>query len=69
MTYSSPPEPLELVGLDQAFLRAARNAQRTAAQTGTKLAIWRDGKVALVDPDSITLPMPEALPPRGRTTG
>jgi hypothetical protein len=69
MTNPSPHEPLELAGLDQAFLRASRNAQRTAAQTGTKLAIWRDGKVALVDPDSIALPIPEELPSRGQTTG
>jgi hypothetical protein len=68
MTFSPPPEPLELdlVGLEQAFLRASWNAQRIAAQTGTKLAFWRDGKVALIDPDSITLPMPAELPPRGK---
>ncbi len=69
MTTSPPPEPLDLVGLDQAFLRASWNAQRIAAQTGTKLAIWRDGKVALIDPDSITLPMPAELRPKVKPIG
>jgi hypothetical protein len=69
MTNPPKPELQELAGLEQAFLRASWNAQRIAAQTGTKLAIWRDGKVALIDPDSITLPMPAELPPRVKIDG
>jgi hypothetical protein len=41
-----------------ALQRAAVNAPKIAKQNGIPLVIWRDGKVALVDPDSIILPTP-----------
>lgn len=39
---------LGLSGADAAFLRAAEQARRIAAQSGTPLAIWQDGRVVLI---------------------
>ena len=42
--------------LAQAFLRASRQAQRIAQQTGTPLAVWRDGTVCLIPPETVLEP-------------
>jgi hypothetical protein len=42
---------LELLGLthaDAAIHRAAEQARRIAAQSGTPLAVWQDGRVVLI---------------------
>lgn len=60
-------EALGLLDADAAFYRAALQAQRIAMQTGTPLAIWRDGHTVLVPPEQITLPpapTPSPSPPR-----
>ena len=71
MTTTSILESLGLLGADPAFQRASRNAQRIAAQTGTQLAVWRDGQVVMIAPDAATLasllphpPSPSSLTPR-----
>lgn len=48
---SPTSDSLGLQGADAAMQRAAEDARRIAAQTGTPLAIWRDGRV-------ITIPVP-----------
>lgn len=47
---------LGLLDTEPAMLRAAEQARRIAMQTGTQLALWRDGRVVLVDPESVVLP-------------
>ncbi len=39
--------------IDAAMRRAAKSARDLAKQTGTKLALWRDGHVVHVDPDEL----------------
>ena len=51
MTTTSILESFGFLGAEAAFKRASRNAHRIAAQTGTELVIWRDGRVVFVDPD------------------
>lgn len=53
------------IDTDPAMLRAAEQARRIAIQTGTQLAFWRDGKVVLVDPESIVLPTSPVTGPQG----
>jgi hypothetical protein len=47
---------LGLLDTEPAMLRAAEHARRVAIQTGTPLVLWRDGRVVLVDPESVVLP-------------
>ena len=58
-------EHLGLLDTEPAMLRAAEQARRTAILAGTPLAIWRDGKVVLVDPESIVLPTSPVTGPQG----
>jgi len=41
-------DTLGLRGADAAMLRTAADVRRIAAQTGTPIATWRDGRVVLV---------------------
>ena len=43
-------------GIEAALLRAAARARENARRHGTKLVIWRDGKVCEVDSDEVPLP-------------
>lgn len=52
----NPEWDRELKGIEAALLRAAARARETARRCGTKLVIWRDGKVCEVDPDEVPLP-------------
>lgn len=56
---------LGLLDTEPAMLRAAEQARRAAIQAGTSLAFWRDGRVVLVDPECIVLPMSPANGPQG----
>lgn len=58
-------EHLGLLDTEAPMLRAAEQARRTAILAGTQLAIWRDGKVVLVDPESIVLPTNPTPWPQG----
>ena len=64
---STPTSILEsfgFLGADAAFKRASRNAHRTAAQTGTQLVFWRDGRLVFVDPDpDAFIPFPTVISP------
>ena len=53
----------DFIGSDAALLRAAARARETARRHGTKLVIWRDGKVCEVDPDEV--PLPDVESPEG----
>ena len=48
MTTTNMQIVLGLSGADAAILRAAQQARRIAAQSGTMLAIWQDGRVVLI---------------------
>lgn len=50
----------ELEGIEAALLRAAARARETARRHGTKLVIWRDGKMCEVAPDEAPLPEVES---------
>ena len=43
----------------KALLRAAQRAREVARRTGTKLVVFRDGKLQELDPDSPELDSPE----------
>ncbi len=64
---STPTSILEsfgFLGADAAFKRASRNAHRIAAQTGTQLVFWRDGRLVFVDPDpDAFIPFPTVISP------
>ncbi|MBA3845232.1 MAG: hypothetical protein H0X45_01175 [Planctomycetes bacterium] len=45
-------------GIDAAMKRAAEEVRRIAAQTGTPIVIWRDGKIVHVSPTGDTGPAP-----------
>ena len=47
-------ESLGLLATEPACERAAQQAQRIAAQTGTPLVIWRDGRVVTVPPQPVS---------------
>lgn len=59
MSSAPPIEPFALPDAEAAFARAAAQARRIAAQTGTPLAVWHDGRVVLIAPDA---PMPGSVP-------
>ncbi|MDE0109179.1 MAG: hypothetical protein OXN96_15290 [Bryobacterales bacterium] len=44
----------DFVGAEAALRRAAERARRRAAECGTAIAIFKDGKVVWVKPDSKT---------------
>ncbi|MGE4243545.1 zeta toxin family protein [Ramlibacter sp.] len=50
------PPPAHVREAMQAMVRAAQRAREIARQSGTKLVLWRDGRVAHVDPDDPSLP-------------
>jgi len=54
------PSTLDILGLsraDAAILRAAEQARRIAAQSGTPLAVWQDGRVVKI-PATIEMAAP-----------
>jgi len=54
---------LGLSGADAAILRAAQQARRIAAQSGTPLAIWQDGRVVLISATTeASTPTPQQKP-------
>lgn len=64
MTTTSMLESFGFLGADAAFKRASRNAHRIAAQTGTQLVFWRDGRVMFIDPDpDAFIPLPAVSTP------
>ena len=52
----TPTDTLGLRGADAAMLRVADDVRRIAAQTGTPLASWKDGRV-------IRTPVAETMTP------
>jgi len=64
MIKASASDHLDPKDITAALQRAALSAQRIAKYSGTPLVVWQDGKVALIDPDSITIPVPEEPSPR-----
>ena len=64
MTTTSILESFGFLGADAAFKRASRNAHRIAAQTGTQLVFWCDGRLVFVDPDpDVFIPFPTVISP------
>jgi hypothetical protein len=65
--------------IDLAFWRVQAAAIKKARETGTKLVIWRDGKIIHVDPDELENPKEvaaedsesrgEAVSPDGKELG
>lgn len=53
---------------EPAMIRAAEQARRIAIQTGTPLAIWRDGQVVLIQPDEALSPVAATPPPKSEKT-
>ncbi len=53
---------------EPAMKRAAEQARRIAIQTGTPLAIWRDGRVVLIQPDELVVPITTPTTPTTPTT-
>jgi hypothetical protein len=63
-TSTSILESFGFLGAEAAFKRASRNAHRIAAQTGTQLVFWRDGRLVFVDPDpDAFIPFPTVISP------
>jgi hypothetical protein len=56
-------EALGLLKTEPAFQRAAQQVRRIAAQYGTLLAVWRDGRVVLIPPGAAVSLSTEAVPP------
>jgi hypothetical protein len=48
MTKATTNDTLGLRGADAAMLRVADDVRRIAAQTGTPLAVWKDGHVVRI---------------------
>ena len=55
----APRDP-DLVGAEAAMLRAAARARRRAAENGTPIAVFEDGKIIWVDVE-------RDVPERGKT--
>jgi hypothetical protein len=53
--------------LDRAILSAHRRVILRHRQLRTPLVIWRDGRIAEVDPESVELPEIPELPERDET--
>jgi hypothetical protein len=63
MTTTNMQTVLGLAGADAAMLRAAEQARRVAAQSGTPLVIWQDGRVVRIPATSETsIPVPPQNP-------
>ena len=68
MTTDAMQHRLGLDGADAAMIRAGEAARRIAAQTGTPMAIWQDGRVVLVPvapgPPAVTATLITSIQPR-----
>jgi hypothetical protein len=62
MTIDSTQSRLGLEGADAAMIRAGEAAKRIAAQTGTPIAVWQNGRVVLVPVAALPIPAPAPEP-------
>ncbi|MBA3698931.1 MAG: hypothetical protein H0W78_08765 [Planctomycetes bacterium] len=63
MTTPNMQTVLGLSGADAAILRAAQQARRIAAQSGTPLAVWQDGRVVQISATTeVSTPAPQQNP-------